>query len=49
MALLGIILLSICAAAFLIRPRRRFFRLGLDSWLVTALYFLGMYALGFLR
>jgi cation:H+ antiporter len=49
LALLGIILMAIYAAAFLRCPDKRYFRLGIDSLLATATYFIGFYAIGLIK
>jgi cation:H+ antiporter len=48
LALLGMILMSIYAAAFLSRPEKRILKLGPDSLSAVILYFLGLYALSFI-
>lgn len=45
LALLGIILMGIYAASFLVKSRRRYFHLGLDSILVIIIYAVGMISL----
>jgi cation:H+ antiporter len=39
---LGIIMMGVYAVSFLLKPRHRFFRLGLDSYLEIGLYALGL-------
>jgi cation:H+ antiporter len=48
LTVLAIILMSVYAAGFLFRPPKKFLKLGPDSLAAACLYFLGLYALGFL-
>ena len=41
-AFLGILMMAVYATSFLIKPRKRFFRLGIDSILQIVLYVLGL-------
>ncbi len=44
-AFLGILMMSVYAASFLLKPHKRFFRLGVDSILQIILYVLGLIAM----
>lgn len=41
----GIVMTAVFVAGILLRPRRRYAKLGLDSWVVTGIYVLGLWGL----
>jgi len=49
LAALGIALTAIYIFGLVLRPSRRFARLGIDSWLVLLTYVLGMAGLVFVK
>lgn len=49
LAALGIVLTVIYMCRLILRPQRRYVRLGLDSWLVLILYCMGMSGLLFVH
>jgi len=45
LVIMGILMTSVYAVAYLVRPKKRYFRLGIDSWLVLLIYAVGIFCL----
>lgn len=45
LVIMGIAMTAVYGVAYLIRPKKRYFRLGIDSWLILFIYALGIFYL----